>query len=1642
MADFRLNVRRASIRDDVKPNGLRSALKAEIAAKGDDQKLSPGLSSDGVALEERPGRKSIMRIGQWLAGQNAPKRKTFTSAEQVRRLWTGATKLIRDIGDTVISVAISGDDMFFAAGGTNKQAIVYSTSDGSTVASFTLAAGINALALNGLNDDMKLFAGTFGGLVCVYDVTQRREMGSCKFGGHDDKIFGAVLCLGVSAQGQTLAVGGASNNVCVFSVEYYTSQEENDFGERLCRMLPNHIILNTMGVVLTLSIDDRAELLVTGGESKVVEFWSIGTMRTGKKFPRLAKPDNRFICASTVHSIALNRSGTTLAVGTSEVTEVYEVSKLPQTKKSGKSRSSQRVFEVTPSTWFNVSAAQGGVALSDSSTNMLAVGGNQLLSVYSISNGGAIRQMPRDGRVRCVALSNDGTIVVAGGFDKKVTLNLVEGGAHLFNYSSDLSATVRSVHLSRDSSLMAVGLDGNGKGYVELYDLHSDDRLFQHEHAKAVWCVRISPDGQTILAAGYDMKVSVYDSVKKIKLQEISYVPRGGPAFIWSMSFSQDGKYIAVGNWNRSVYVYATIRSGSSLWSWAAQRLYDVHNILVRRDIEDNRVSQSSEKGSFPGARTSFVASPLPMSPTPPKRPKLLASGAVHLSETYEISRSDRVYAVALDASGRFVVIGGRDKAVVMYDIQGALRRRNAHGERDANRSGWASNSTDADDDLDLPMDDAVVVWEHNTDDFIYTVSLTADMQYCAYGGTAKRVVVVDGRTGNQLLKIGASGTVWSTSLLQEPPRLVYGGELASLTVVDLETYKEEVQLPVGEPVYAISVTPDSVCYTDGKYASLYGKPGVHYSWQDQPSYMVVSQLVNKMASTEEKLLQCVSLILEKHPTAVNLRDPLYGTSLIQFVIRDYNLPTIVQALLHADCKIGLAADRHEATALNSAVRQGKWRSLQQLLDALLEGRFGMNPRTMELVMQCFETMAVRYPRDLLHLITNIPLDPEPEVMQEDCNDVMLPHMLVIGSSSRCPRGIWDAKIAQYRNGRNGTDSSPADQSDSDWTSKSTRSFKTLLVNIRTGTGNAIEQARATLGETSRNWSARSKSGKSSPGILHKLNKRRANGLPSSSTNDLDVDSEVSTVSESSGVALQKSKSWKNVKHQLSLSVNKVRRPTSLGMSRALGFLNAGQHTAEEQIPEGFCKQVRGGLTAMRVPFGNFAGYIENNSGTKISPLQLIIEAASATNDFSVFGSKPIEIMLQLKWNGFAFRGFLKSLAIFCVHLVVGTVYNLAISERVNLSIDNIVGVDGHMAEVGLILGWCWTTCVSLALQTQEINQLRSAGLRSYLLDYNNVLDQVFINGQMVINILFWVRDGPESAIWSSGRTITRFNGTGDETITTEKEIIGVFLTMQALVLLALYLRLVTYLRGFLALGALIHMIVQVFVEIIPFMSLLLIATMGFSFSLRVLLQHTEYGQPADDPELQQYNSISSSIFLAINMGFYSTFRDVPVQSHWQVLCIFEVFMICVQIVLLNLLIAIMSETHERMRNVSKLVAHFERAKLVLEEEQKLPPAVLVGQEAPAKDRSKLKNGVFGLVRKMFASPHFPLEQVAPRWLHVLLPAEMERKDDGDSEELKKIITLESLVAHCNLFLEASNAPDFSISYRLLRVCATGAAAA
>ena len=216
--------------------------------------------------------------------------------------------------------------------------------------------------------------------------------------------------------------------------------------------------------------------------------------------------------------------------------------------------------------------------------------------------------------------------------------------------------------------------------------------------------------------------------------------------------------------------------------------------------------------------------------------------------------------------------------------------------------------------------------------------------------------------------------------------------------------------------------------------------------------------------------------------------------------------------------------------------------------------------------------------------------------------------------------------------------------------------------------------------------------------------------------------------------------------------------------------------------------------------------------------------------------------MLQHKWHGFAFRGFLKSLGIFSLHLLIATIYNVLMSQRLDLTIESIVGADGSTPEIAMLLGWTWTTVLSVIAECNEFNQVRSAGLRMYLSDYNNALDQVFIWGQLLINIMFWIRtDATKPVLFAGGvphyddtvtspivdLTVASTSNSSDVVRRMLKarggaeasggivpsDNIGMFLTFQSAVMLALFLRLVGYLRGFLALGALINMIVQVIIR-------------------------------------------------------------------------------------------------------------------------------------------------------------------------------------------------------------------------------------
>ena len=486
-----------------------------------------------------------------------------------------------------------------------------------------------------------------------------------------------------------------------------------------------------------------------------------------------------------------------------------------------------------------------------------------------------------------------------------------------------------------------------------------------------------------LAVAGYDMQLTLYDVTRLNDplgrpmldavcpvLQVIKYTSKIGPAFIWSTEFSKDGEAIILGCWSGAAFVY-TID-------------FERARQVAERGFEDAQraAPKEAEGGDTPAAEPA---------PAPDGGPEVLTEAAL-------VQRGDRVYAVDCNVDAGRLVVGGRDKKVAMFDTEKHVL--------DA-RTGAPSKEAPP------------LMWEVTAEDFVYSCSLTADFQYCAYGGTSRAVAVLDAASGRSLYDIACPGTVWTVALLggagAGPCKIAIGGEHEKLAVYDVESCKLELQLPVDEVIYEIALSPDALCFSHAKRCSLYGNGGAQYSWQDMPAFDVVRGLIKEMLSKPDELIKTMTLILDRHPAVVNARDPRNGSSLLHFVTEHCNVTQVLELLLQADCRIGLQQNYVGMTALHAALYHSKWGALRQLYGALLADRFTFTPGAMALVAECFAPMAARYPKEFLQFVSRMPLQGAPELLGgEDTHSVMIPHMLVCGSDQRCPRDVWRPALQKY----------------------------------------------------------------------------------------------------------------------------------------------------------------------------------------------------------------------------------------------------------------------------------------------------------------------------------------------------------------------------------------------------------------------------------------------------------------------------------------------------------------------------------------------------------------------------------------------------------------------------------------------------
>eukprot|EP00966_Prymnesium_polylepis_P253313 5854719-Prymnesium_polylepis.1 len=161
-----------------------------------------------------------------------------------------------------------------------------------------------------------------------------------------------------------------------------------------------------------------------------------------------------------------------------------------------------------------------------------------------------------------------------------------------------------------------------------------------------------------------------------------------GPAFIWSLNFSTDDEWLAVGCWNGGATVYH-VQRGEFIDD------EEVDDAAVAAEVAAEAAAAAKLQAIMRGKKARQTAAAflgvmggvgVPSSEKP-RRPSLnprdrkwiaardIARKAVAASETRltmsaVIQRTDRVYAVALDCTGRHLAIGGRDKRVAMFDLR------------------------------------------------------------------------------------------------------------------------------------------------------------------------------------------------------------------------------------------------------------------------------------------------------------------------------------------------------------------------------------------------------------------------------------------------------------------------------------------------------------------------------------------------------------------------------------------------------------------------------------------------------------------------------------------------------------------------------------------------------------------------------------------------------------------------------------------------------------------------------------------------------------------------------------------------------------------------------------------------------------
>jgi hypothetical protein len=353
------------------------------------------------------------------------------------------------------------------------------------------------------------------------------------------------------------------------------------------------------------------------------------------------------------------------------------------------------------------------------------------------------------------------------------------------------------------------------------------------------------------------------------------------------------------------------------------------------------------------------------------------------------------------------------------------------------------------------------------------------------------------------------------------------------------------------------------------------------------------------------------------------------------------------------------------------------------------------------------------------------------------------------------------------------------------------------------------------------------------------------------------------------------------------------------------------------------------------------------------------VEHAESSGSPAIFDGPVLQVIVQSKWQQVcklmyltkfvAYIGYILSFTVLCLTLDLVDESSGSAAITTSASGSNDTTGDTLMSWLSPTL-WAIVAVNTGLVLFYELRQALSDGVHNYLKDPWNYLD--LAAALLVAVSLYLMRAS---------------TGGSDE--------------VYAVAGFLCWFKVLFFLRGLDQTAFLVSMLSAIVLDTTPFLVVLLVLMIGFAFAFFML----QRGQKQNDSLFVSFPGSSLAVFDMGIMGDFDVdvFRLAP---NWFIgVPLFVTFIVMVPIVMLNSLIAIMSDTFERVQQNTTAASRQERAKIILELEALLYPQLTAGGD---------KSSIIQQVLCVLLSRKFGT--TSPPFLHVLEPKNRDSEDGGE----------------------------------------------